>query len=214
MRVALIGSGAQAKYACEIYAWRDDHEVAAVFAPEEADEMAWAERYGVSVRRGLESLGPPGDEPDVDAVLVCIAKPEPKARFVTHYEGLGYTLASAHHPAAVIATSAKVGPGCIINAGAVLQPLSSIGRGCMIHANVIVEHDTVLGDFVNLAPGCQLAGWVKVGDGATVFTGASVTPTRRIGAHAIVGAGAAVIHDVEDGAVVVGVPAKPVRRDG
>jgi len=45
---------------------------------------------------------------------------------------------------------------------------------------------------------------------------ASVLPGVRIGAHAIVGAGAVVTHDVPEYAVVAGVPAKIIRdrREG
>jgi hypothetical protein len=48
---------------------------------------------------------------------------------------------------------------------------------------------------------------------AVVFgVGAAVIEGVRIGAHALVGAGATVIRDVEPATVVVGVPARVVRR--
>jgi acetyltransferase-like isoleucine patch superfamily enzyme len=40
---------------------------------------------------------------------------------------------------------------------------------------------------------------------------ACILPGVRIGAHAIVGAGAVVVHDVPDYAVVAGVPARLIR---
>ncbi len=208
-RIAIIGCGAQAKYASEIFHLSPNHTVTHVLSPENITELDWLPHYsgehviGYALVEGLIA------NYEIDGAIVCIANKQEKAEiFATYVDGKIETV-SAIHPKAVIASSATLGAGVIINAGAVIQPLATIGRGAMIHANVIVEHDCKIGAWTNLAPGCQLAGWVQVGDAATIFTGASVVPTIKIGKRAIVGAGAAVIQDVEDDAVVVGVPAKP-----
>ena len=52
---------------------------------------------------------------------------------------------------------------------------------------------------------------VVIGYGADVGTNATVLPGVRVGAHAIVGAGAVVTEDVPDYAVVAGVPARLLR---
>jgi acetyltransferase-like isoleucine patch superfamily enzyme len=80
----------------------------------------------------------------------------------------------------------------------------------MLHANAVVEHDNIIEDYVNLAPGVNLAGWVTVKQGATVYTGAVAIPKVTIGRGAVVGAGAVVLRDVPDGAMVVGVPARVI----
>jgi len=56
-----------------------------------------------------------------------------------------------------------------------------------------------------------LAGGVTVGEGSHIGIGASVREGVRIGNRVTVGAGAAVVCDVDDDAVVVGVPAKPLK---
>ena len=52
---------------------------------------------------------------------------------------------------------------------------------------------------------------VLIAEGAWVATNATILAPCRIGRHAVVAAGAVVTRDVEDYAVVAGVPAKPIR---
>ncbi|TMK26804.1 MAG: hypothetical protein E6G62_01520 [Actinobacteria bacterium] len=62
---------------------------------------------------------------------------------------------------------------------------------------------------MHVASGARLASAVVVGPEAHIGAGSTVLQGRTIGARAVVGAGAVVTHDVDDGAVVVGVPARP-----
>ena len=55
---------------------------------------------------------------------------------------------------------------------------------------------------------------VVVGFGADIGTNATLLPGVRVGAHAIVGAGAVVTSDVPDYAIVAGVPARVIRYRG
>ncbi len=213
-RIAIIGCGAQAKYASEIFHLLPNHAVTHVLSPQNITELDWLSHYSGTHIIGYDKVADLIANNDIDGAIVCIANKQEKAEIFAKYV-LGKTeTVSAIHPKAVIASTATLGAGVIINAGAVIQPLATIGRGAMIHANVIVEHDCSIGAWTNLAPGCQLAGWVQIGEAATVFTGASVVPTVKIGKRAIVGAGAAVIQDVEDDTVVVGVPARQIKKWG
>ena len=212
-RIALIGCGAQAKYASEIFHLSPGHTVTHVLSPKNVTELDWLSHYSGEHVIGYENIASLIANNEIDGAMVCIANKQEKADVFAKYVDGKTEAVSAIHPKAVIASSAKIGVGVIINAGAVIQPLASIGRGAMIHANVIIEHDCKIGAWTNLAPGCKLAGWVQVGEAATVFTGASVVPTIKIGNRAIVGAGAAVIKDVPDDVVVVGVPAQPVLKN-
>ena len=91
--------------------------------------------------------------------------------------------------------------------------------------------DLVLEDYVGWGPGAKVLGSthtgdpveapiittalvikpVKVGFGADIGMNASILPGVTIGAHAIVGAGSVVVHDVPEYAIVAGSPAKLLR---
>jgi len=75
-----------------------------------------------------------------------------------------------------------------------------------------VDHECVLGDGVHIMGGASIAGRVAIGDFSTVGTNATILPDLKIGRNVYVGAGAVVIKDIEDNTVVVGVPAKPIKK--
>lgn len=135
-----------------------------------------------------------------------------KEKAVLRVAKMGFQLVNAVHPSSIVATTATIGENVIINAGAIIQPFAEIGNGVMVHSGVIVEHDNVIEDYVNLAPGVKLAGWVRVKKGAYIYTNACVILKISIGENAKVGAGATVIEDVPDNVTVVGNPAKIIKK--
>jgi acetyltransferase-like isoleucine patch superfamily enzyme len=73
-----------------------------------------------------------------------------------------------------------------------------------------VDHDARVGPHAQVGPGAHLAGRVTVEAGGYVGIGAAVREGRTIGAWAFVAGGAMVIDDVDPGARVAGVPARPM----
>lgn len=117
------------------------------------------------------------------------------------------------HPSAVISPNAQLGRGCQLLPQCVVNARAVLGDNVLINTGAIVEHDCSIGNHVHVATSAKLAGGVFVGDGALIGLNACVRQGVRIGRCAVVGAGAAVVKDVPDHAVVVGVPAVPLRRN-
>lgn len=124
--------------------------------------------------------------------------------------GLGFALPCVIHGAAVISESVGIGEGTQVMAGAIINAATVIGDNVIINTGAVVEHDCRIANDAHIAPGAVLGGDVEVGEGAHVGIGAVVKQGIRIGARAIVGAGAVVVRDVAAGAVVAGVPARPL----
>jgi sugar O-acyltransferase (sialic acid O-acetyltransferase NeuD family) len=117
------------------------------------------------------------------------------------------------HPNAFLHPSATVGPGTVVLEGAVIQPSVAIGKHVLVAANATIAHDCVVENYAHLGPGVDLAGAVRIAEGATIAVGGIVIPNMRVGAWTTVGPRAAVICDLPDHLHVAGLPAKPVDED-
>lgn len=162
---------------------------------------------------GAPVLGTDAALPDVLArgcrrAFVALGDNAVRRRVAEQAMALGFELASAISPRAVVSPSARLGRGVAVMAGAVINADAEIGDLAIVNTGAVVEHDCRLGAAAHLGPRAALAGGVVVGEGAFLGVGASVIPGVTIGAAAVVGAGACVVRDVPEGARIAGVPAR------
>ena len=87
--------------------------------------------------------------------------------------------------------------------------VTTIGNGNWFLAYTHVAHDCVVGDATTFSNNAQIAGHVTIGDYAVLGAYAGVHQFCRVGAHAMVAAGAIVLQDVPPFVTVSGYPAKP-----
>ncbi len=148
----------------------------------------------------------------ITRILIAIGDNAVRLRLAEKAVAMGFELAAAIHPRATVAEGVKIGAGSVLMAGSVVNPGAIIGANCIINTCASVDHDCILGDGVHICPGAHLAGNITVGSGTMIGVGAVVRDRVRIGRNCIIGAGAAVVGDIPDDSVAVGVPAKVVRR--
>lgn len=133
---------------------------------------------------------------------------------------------------AQIREGAQLGAGCVIGRGAYIGTGVVLGAGCKIQNYALVYEPARLGHGVFVGPAAVLtndeypravnpdgspksaADWqpvgVTIGQGASIGARAVCVAPVVIGAWALVAAGAVVVHDVPEYAVVAGVPARQV----
>ncbi|WP_312761376.1 acetyltransferase [Epilithonimonas sp.] len=112
------------------------------------------------------------------------------------------------HPSAVVSKRTIFGYGNAVMAGVVINSSVKIGNHCIINTSASIDHDCEIDDFVHISPNVSLAGNVRVMEGAHVGIGATVKQDITIGKWSVVGAGAVVVNNVPNNAVVVGNPAR------
>jgi sugar O-acyltransferase (sialic acid O-acetyltransferase NeuD family) len=115
-------------------------------------------------------------------------------------------------PAASVASTARLGDGCSVAPGAVVGAGAELGEGCLLNRLSSVAHHVKIDDYAATGPTAVIAGECRIGAGAFIGAGAVVAPRVSVGEGAVVGAGAVVIRDVGPGEVVVGNPARVLRR--
>ena len=138
-----------------------------------------------------------------------------------------------HHPELVNLYGCAVGDDTKIVACVEILKGASIGSRCktsshtFICEGVTIEDDVFVGHGVinDRHPRASVnerlqtqADWdvipLQVKRGASIGSGAVIMCGVTVGEHALIGAGAAVLHDVPDHATMVGVPVVPARRVG
>ncbi len=143
-----------------------------------------------------------------DVVVNGIDAPQQRARLDAFFSGLGV------EPASLIGgdvdPESTLGPGAIVQKGAVISCDCLLGRCAKVNVGATVMHDAVIGDYVTIAPRALLLGRVRIGARAFIGANAVVLPEVDVGEDAVVGAGAVVTRNVLAGEVVVGVPAAPL----
>lgn len=153
------------------------------------------------------------DAAEKPSFIVSIGPGYGQVRVDVHEElrAAGLLPITAVHRTAFVAPNASLGQGSQVYANASVCVDTQVGRACIINTAASVDHECVLEDGVSIGPGARLAGLVQVGKNADIYTGAVVLPRIRIGAGAIVGAGAVVLKDVPEFVVVAGNPARIIK---
>lgn len=122
-------------------------------------------------------------------------------------------------PGAVIREQVEIGEGAVIMMGAVINIGAVVGSGTMIDMGAILGGRATVGARCHIGAGAVLAGVVEpasatpvvVEDDVLIGANAVVIEGVRIGKGAVVAAGAVVIADVPENAVVAGSPARIVK---
>ncbi|HTY91164.1 MAG TPA: DapH/DapD/GlmU-related protein [Methanocella sp.] len=162
---------------------------------------------------------------DVPVIEISDFKPRPDEKyFYGFFDGRDQVLADFKrnygimfsplvHPAAYLGSNVRYGEGALISPHAVIGPNSRIGNFTRVNRASTIGHDTEIGDFSDVAPGAAIAGRVWIGNRTMIGIGSTVIDGIHIGSNSVVGAGSVVVKDVPDNVVVVGVPAKILRKN-
>jgi sugar O-acyltransferase (sialic acid O-acetyltransferase NeuD family) len=166
---------------------------------------------GVPLLGTIDSYHPDRD----DQALVAIGDPDVRTRVISTLRGRGASFFDLVHPTAFVATTARIGNGCIIG------PFCGIGNRAVLGDHVVmpwyasVAHDATVGSYAVFSPYSTVNGGASLGEGAFLGTHAVVNPLQNVGPWAKVAAGSVVYREVPAGQLALGNPARarPMMHD-
>lgn len=149
---------------------------------------------------------------DSEFQVICgVGDPLVRKQLIARARDCGACFGNIIHPSAIVTRRITLGEGIVIAAGCILTNLIRIGNHVHVNPACTIGHDAVLEDFATLAPGVHVSGYVTLGEGCYIGTGANIIDRKNIGAWSVVGAGSVVINDVPPYSTAVGVPARVIK---
>lgn len=173
------------------------------------EEMHGKEVHGLPVLGGLEWLKTNKDV----GVVVAIGNPGVKRKIVQQIKQIGgIKFPSIIDSRAIIGSRVKLGEGCIICANTIITTDIDIKDFVILNLSCTIGHDTIIEDYVTVAPGANISGNVIIKEGTDIGTASAIIQGKTIGAWSIIGAGAVVVKDTPNNVTAVGNPSKVIKE--
>jgi hypothetical protein len=145
--------------------------------------------------------------------FVCaIGDNRARAAVAARAVSLGWRPATLVHPSAVLDRSVQIGAGSFVGPLVVAAWDARIGANVVIDAHVSIGHNAVLMDCCEAFGGARINGNCQVGEFALIGCNATLLPGTLVGRGAVVGANSLAHGIVEPDAMVLGAPARVIRR--
>ena len=88
---------------------------------------------------------------------------------------------SVVHPLASVSTFSHMDAGCFAVAGAVVAPTARLGIGVIVNHCAVIDHDTDIGDFSHVGQNASVCGHAKLGQRVLNGSGAVVMSSVVVG---------------------------------
>ncbi len=169
---------------------------------------------GVPVLGGLGDVVPRWKEGCFEKVLITVGYKHLafRARLFVSLRQQGVPFARQIHPSCVYSRSTTIEEGAILFPGCTLDVGSHVRANTLLNTGCTLAHDSAVGPHSFLGPGVTFAGFIDVGEQCFLGVGTVLIDNIRLGAHTQTGGGTVVIDSYQGGGLLVGVPAREVRK--
>ena len=196
----LVGGGGHCRSCIDVIEAEDRYTIRGVVQPVDGDS---------STVIGYPIIGSDTDLPDLidkdSQVLIAVGQiktPAIRIRLFKILKSLNASLVKVVSPKAYFSAHARLGEGCIVMHGAVINAGATIAENCIINSQALVEHDTIIEAHCHVSTGALINGGVIIRKGCFIGSGSVLREGIEIGADSVIGAGQIVMNDVPEGTVL------------
>jgi len=203
-RIVIVGAGETAEIAYEYFTYDSAYEVAA-FAVE-APYRSATQLFGLPIVafEDVEGLYPP-HEFDAFVAVSYVKLNRVRARLYTQSKLKGYRLASYVSSRAFVWSNVVIGDNCFILEQNVLQYSVTIGNDVVMWSGNHVGHRSRIHDHCFVSSHVVISGYCDVGAYSFLGVNSCIADHVKVADNCLIGMGAVVQKDTEDGHVYPGV---------
>ena len=117
-------------------------------------------------------------------------------------------LATIVHKSAFIGKGATLYPGSFIMYNAYIGPNAHIGKCSLVMANCCIGHDTFIDSICHCSVGAIMTGYSRLEYCSDLAVGSTLIAYKVVGKYSMVAANSVATHDVPEGEIWAGTPAK------
>ena len=149
-----------------------------------------------------------------ELVAVAIGDNKKRGEWLDKFRRLGFSTPNLIHPKAYVASSVVIGKANYIHANAFLWTKVRIANNCIVSPNAMIAHHTRISRNCLISANSMVGSYNKLGNNVLFGIGACSLSDANIsiGNHSIIGANSLVTTTIEKNTVVVGSPAKELKK--
>ncbi len=208
-QVVIWGASGHALVVADVLRLRNEFKIAG-FLDDVNIERHGQEFCGASILGGREQLDRLYHQ-GIRAMVFGFGNCEARLTLSECVSAKGFSLVSAIHPNAIIASDVDIGVGTVIAAGAVINSGTTIGKNVIVNTSASIDHECIIKDGAHICPGVHLGGKVTIGRAAWIGIGSTVADHTTVGNRSFIGTGAVIIQNIPDYVLAYGVPARIIR---
>lgn len=209
-KLVIIGDSALAQIAYEYFTYDTAYEVVAF--SKDREYITNDRLFGLPIVP-FEVLEERYD-PEIYSVFVAIsygALNRLRERFYNDVKMKGYSIASYISSNAFVWRNAEIGDNVFIFEDNTIQPFTKISNNVILWSGNHIGHHSVIKDHCFITSHCVVSGYCEVGEYSFLGVNSTIANNLQIAKNCIIGAGAVIVKDTDEGQVYVGNPARAIK---
>lgn len=140
-------------------------------------------------------------------MMIAVANPRDRETIINKLPKETEYFTFIHPSAQIMDDNVEIGEGGFIGANSIITTNIKLGKHALLNRGNHIGHDTVIGDYFSMMPNAVVGGNVTIGDYVYLGSCSNIREKINLSSDVTIGMNAAVVKDISESGVYVGVPA-------